>query len=344
MVVDESSMAYKMFKDFYIPPLPPAYEHLKLPSSWFIHSIEKSKHKLRAGLPSISIQELAAEYKKIDSTTKAWLEEMSNRLHTYNREMCDILWRYIKKQRQAKEAKDIEMQKENEMAKTMLELNESEKEMKDERRVGVPMSNRLSNFVLPPTPRELLPLSMGLIDPGIGPLIPTSNPMVSGRMSSSATTSRPLPSAQEESRKRQHGEGACSVDNSSREFKRARIEGPSPEEAFALDPYASYLAQLRTRHPLLGPRNLGGGAGLMSSQTFEESADRGDQILLGFKMGMLQAARFNTWASLPPLAPSQDMLPARQAGESRADVFTRSEFGLSYKDVMDTFDEMKKHG
>jgi hypothetical protein len=82
----------------------------------------------------------------------------------------------------------------------------------------------------------------------------------------------------------------------------------------------------------------------MSSQTFEESADRGDQILLGFKMGMLQAARFNTWASLPPLAPSQDMLPARQAGESRADVFTRSEFGLSYKDVMDTFDEMKKHG
>jgi rRNA maturation endonuclease Nob1 len=145
-------MAYKMYKDFYVPPLPPAYEHLKLPSSWFIHSIEKSKHKLRAGLPSISIQELAAEYKKIDSTTKAWLEEMSNRLHTYNREMCDILWRYIKKQRQAKEAtKDIEMQKENEVAKTMLELNESEKEMKDERRVGLPMSNRLSNFVLPPT-------------------------------------------------------------------------------------------------------------------------------------------------------------------------------------------------
>jgi 2-keto-3-deoxy-6-phosphogluconate aldolase len=82
----------------------------------------------------------------------------------------------------------------------------------------------------------------------------------------------------------------------------------------------------------------------MSSQAFEESANRGDQILLGFKMSMLQAARFNALITLPSLAPSQDMLTARQAGESSADVFTRSEFGLSYKDVMDTFDEMKKHG
>ena len=96
--IDESSDACKMYKDFVVPPLPPAYAHLNLPSHWLLHmhckKSEKRSHK-KSGDPVMSFKDLAVAiadaYKKMDDKTKAWLDELCSKLHAYNKGMRDDL-------------------------------------------------------------------------------------------------------------------------------------------------------------------------------------------------------------------------------------------------------------
>lgn len=96
--IDESSNACKMYKDFVVPPLPPAYAHLNLPSHWLLHmhckKSEKRSHK-KSGDPVMSFKDLAVAiadaYKKMDDKTKAWLDKLCSKLHAYNKGMRDDL-------------------------------------------------------------------------------------------------------------------------------------------------------------------------------------------------------------------------------------------------------------
>lgn len=102
---DKSSNAYKMYKDFVVPPLPPAYEHLNLPPHWLIHMFVK-KEKKRSHKKSTEelmpfqklAQAIADAYKLIDQPTKAWLDEVSSKLLAYNKLMRDELAKHINEQ------------------------------------------------------------------------------------------------------------------------------------------------------------------------------------------------------------------------------------------------------
>ena len=100
---DETSNAYKMYKDFVVPPLPPAYAHLDLPSYWIIHMFAKKQKKRSHKKSSDELmpfqqlaQAIANSYKAIDSTTKAWLDELSGKLLDYNKAMREDLGKYLK--------------------------------------------------------------------------------------------------------------------------------------------------------------------------------------------------------------------------------------------------------
>jgi hypothetical protein len=43
----------------------------------------------------------AEAYKKVDASTKAWLDELSKNLYLYNRDQQNALWRFIKRKREA---------------------------------------------------------------------------------------------------------------------------------------------------------------------------------------------------------------------------------------------------
>lgn len=102
---DERSNVYKMYKDFVVPPLPPAYAHLELPSYWIMHmhtkkQSKRSHKKGKGGCDFMSFQELAKAvadgYKAIDSTTKAWLDELSDGLIQHNKAMREDLEIYLR--------------------------------------------------------------------------------------------------------------------------------------------------------------------------------------------------------------------------------------------------------
>lgn len=100
---DESSNAYKMYKNFVVPPLPPAYSHLELPSYWliymFIKKNKKRSHKKNSEVTLISFtdlaQAIATAYKNVDDATKAWLSDTCNQLLAYNKKMRDTLADYL---------------------------------------------------------------------------------------------------------------------------------------------------------------------------------------------------------------------------------------------------------
>lgn len=100
--IDESSYAWKMYKDFVVPPLPPAYAHLNLPPHWLLHMFCK-KNKKRSHKKSedavMSFKDLAMKiadgYKKVDDETKAWLDELCSKLLAYNKAMRDDLAAFL---------------------------------------------------------------------------------------------------------------------------------------------------------------------------------------------------------------------------------------------------------
>ncbi|KAL3781663.1 hypothetical protein ACHAWO_001603 [Cyclotella atomus] len=100
--IDESSHCYKMYKDFVVPDLPPAYAHLNLPPHWlmfmFVKKEKRRSHK-KSNQPLISFKDLAKAiadgYKAIDEDTKAWLDELSGKLLDHNKKARDLLEAYL---------------------------------------------------------------------------------------------------------------------------------------------------------------------------------------------------------------------------------------------------------
>lgn len=102
--IDESSNAYKMYKDFVVPDLPPAYAHLNLPPHWLIYMFckrEKKRSHKKSHESLMTFKELAKAiadaYKTMDADTKTWLDDVSGKLLTHNKEMREVLGAYLTK-------------------------------------------------------------------------------------------------------------------------------------------------------------------------------------------------------------------------------------------------------
>lgn len=364
MEIDESSMAYKLYKDFKAPPAPAAYEHLNLPQHWIISMFDKSSrkrsHKKSGQGAFMSFQRLAREvamaYKKIDPDTKAWLDETATSLYKYNRAQTDQLWRFIKGQRKEHEFKEKEAREAE--ARANARKAKADAEMRAASTGGEPQVS----YISPPISRESFAMSFGSTNPNMNQHLQTiqmqalalsaragyTYPHVSFASmypSSALSQHRTLQMQSLQSPKKERDD---TNEAASRESKRLRLE--HHEAAFADLLAMNAYSQSSCVAPSLpftnraggGTPSLGADRSFMSARAFEESASRGESILMGYRMGLMHAARSgastqasNQRTNLEPSASSVGV-------SSSADAFTRSEFGLSYNDVIGAFNEMKK--
>jgi hypothetical protein len=340
MKLDTTSTAYKLYKDFTTPPLPPAFEHLNLPSHWLIHmfaSSTKRTHKKAFGNVSMSFKQLARDtaeaYKKIDSTTKTWLDEISKKLFLHNRAQQNALWRFIKKQREAEELEEERAKAKEETEKEKAAASMSALASVPQRSSGNQVSTarsreRLSSVAFATAPDQMLQhlqtmqmqaLGLGAVNPHLG-MPPSMLPVsalggVFPNSSLQAKSSRQSP-------KRQRDEDENSLSNGSKRAEReplpieltelwardqllmgqmASIQGPtlafgSPSLA-SLAPVLPFAAIASAELPNLVH---------MRAMAFEESAARGDQIIAGYRLGVMAAARVAAAASA---AASSDRVP-----------------------------------
>ena len=111
--IDKSSNAWKMYKDFVVPPLPQAYAHLNLPTHWLIYMFVKkdkprSHKKQTQGFMNFNdlAKAIGDSYKEIDDDTKAWLDEVSTKLMAYNKQMRADLAEFLRAHGRLDEAEE----------------------------------------------------------------------------------------------------------------------------------------------------------------------------------------------------------------------------------------------
>ena len=325
MDVDESSMAYKLYKDFVVPPFPPAFEHLNLPPYWIICIFEKSMKKRSnrwksAGRVRLSFQELARDtasaYRRLDPTTKAWLDNVAGKLLSYNKAMCDTLWRYIKNKKAEEKAMEEETKK-----ISLLRAAESA--------IG---RDVLHNF-MPAVSHGTLPLSYGAPNDimreylqriqlqasmphlGMSSYYPDKFIRLGELLTPAAQYRSSLASREEPPslKRKQNEKGETSGAASIAEAKRARTDSQSSApftEMLARDMFVRQIQNTALYNSTMAPQwpveandnrmswmasnNAASlGVGLLPSRELKESALRGDQIMLGYRLGLNAAARAN---------------------------------------------------
>lgn len=107
--LDKTTMAYKMYHSLDLPPIPPRYHDLNLPSHWLIDLANNQKkrrvHRKSHGL--IPFKELARmiadNHKSVDYETRAWCQDVAAKITSHNKAM---LQEFTKAQKKIKKAAD----------------------------------------------------------------------------------------------------------------------------------------------------------------------------------------------------------------------------------------------
>ena len=105
--LDTSTMAYKMYHSLDLPPIPPRYHDLNLPSHWLIdiaHNQKKRRvHRKSHGL--IPFKELARmiadNHKSVDYETRAWCQDVAYKIMSHNKAMQQEFTKAHKKVKKA---------------------------------------------------------------------------------------------------------------------------------------------------------------------------------------------------------------------------------------------------